>query len=74
MLGPLLFLLFLNDLPTVTESCEINMHTDNTEIVSASNPDCPEELENNHNSDLHKISEYFNNNRINLNVPKCGFM
>ncbi len=60
ILGPLLFLLILNDLPTVTESCETNMYADDTEIDSASKPDCPEELENNINSDLCKISEYFN--------------
>ncbi len=72
--GPLLFLLFLNDLPTVAESCETNMYADDTEIESASKPDCPEELENNVNSDLCKISEYFNINRFSLNVPKCEFI
>ncbi len=56
IVGPVLFLLFLNDIPTVTESCETNMYTDDTEIDSASKPDCPEELENNLNSDLYKIS------------------
>ncbi len=74
ILVPLLFLLFLNDLPTVTESCETNMYADDTEIDSASKPDCPEERENNINSNLCKISEYFNINRLSLNVPKCEFM
>ncbi len=41
---------------------------------SEPNPDRPEELENNLNSDLCKISEYFNINRLSLNVPKCEFM
>ncbi len=50
------------------------MYADDTEIDSASKPDCPEELENNLNSDLCKISEYFNINRLSLNVPKCEFM
>ncbi len=38
-------MLFLNDLPTVTESCETNMYADDTEIDSTSKPDCSEELE-----------------------------
>ncbi len=49
ILGTLVFLLFLNDLPTVIESCETNMSADDTEIDSPSKPDCPEELENNLN-------------------------
>ncbi len=73
-MGPLLFLLFLNDLPTVTESYETNMYADDIKIDSASKPDSPEELENRLNSDLCKISEYFNINRLSLNVPKCEFI
>ncbi len=45
------------------------MYVDDTVIDSASKPDCPEELENNLNSDLSKISVYFNINRISVNVP-----
>ncbi len=68
------FLLFHNDLPTVTEACETNMYAGDTEIDSASKSDCPEELENSLNSDLCKISEYSNINRLSLNVPKFEFM
>ncbi len=74
ILVPLLFVLFINDLPTVTDSCETNMYADDTEIYFASKRDCPEKFENNLNSDLCKISEYFNINRLSLNVPKCEFM
>ena len=38
ILGTLLFLLVLNDLPTVTESCDINMFADDTDIDSATKP------------------------------------
>ncbi len=50
------------------------MYASNTEINFASKPDCPEELENNLNRYLCKINEYFNINRLSLNVPKCEFM
>ncbi len=74
ILGPLLFVPYLNDLPTVTESCETNVYADDSEKYSASKLGCPEELDNNFNSNLSKISEYFNINRLSLNVPKCEFM
>ncbi len=69
ILDPLLFLLFLNDLPAVIESC-MQMILKKT----ASKPDCTQELENNLNSDLCKISEYFDINSLSLNVPKGEFM
>ncbi len=49
ILGPLLFLLFLHDLPSVAESCETNMFTDDTEIDTAEKPECHENLQNNLN-------------------------
>ncbi len=74
ILGPLLFLLFLNDLPSVDESCEMNMFGDDTEIDTAEKPECHEDLQNSLNADLHKIKDYLNYNRLSLNIPKCEFM
>ncbi len=50
------------------------MYAYDTEIDSASKPDCPEEPENNLRSHLCNISEYFNINNLSLDVPKCEFM
>ncbi len=58
----------------LSQSCETNMYAYDTEIDSASKPDCPEEPENNLHSHLCNISEYFNINNLSLDVPKCEFM
>ncbi len=73
-LGPLLLLLFLNDLPTVTESCATNMYADDTEIGSAAKPDFQKNVKTTSTMISAKIIEYFNINRLSLNVPKCEFM
>jgi len=41
VLGPVLFLLYINDLSTVTESCSINIFAADTEIDSAANHSVP---------------------------------
>ena len=35
ILGPLLFFIFMNDLPEVVEECTINLYADDTTIYSA---------------------------------------
>ncbi len=53
ILGPLLFLLFLNDLPTNPQPCETTMYADNTKCVSASKPEDYKELETTINNNLY---------------------
>ncbi len=74
ILGPLLFLLYLNDLPSVTQHCDVDMYADDTEIDTACKPINHVELETKINSDLHKLSDYFDENRLSINVPKCDYM
>ncbi len=70
ILGPLLFLLFLNDLPSVAESCGTNIFANDAEIDTAEKPECREDLQNNLNADLHKIKDYLIYNRLSLNISK----
>ncbi len=74
ILGPLLFLLFLNDLPTIPPSYETTLYADNTKCGSASKLEDYKELEITINNDLYSIKEYFDTNKLSLNVPKCEFM
>ena len=70
--GPLLFLLYMNDLPNINESCKINMYADDTAIHLASKS--PAQLESKINKDLGKVQKYFQQNKLSLNVNKCEFM
>jgi len=53
ILGPLLFSIFVNDLPAIVEHANVNMYADDTELYC-----CGEDLqrvENNLQSDLNRI-------------------
>ncbi len=74
ILGPLLFLLFLNDLPTIPQSYVTTMYADDTECESTSKSEDNKESETTINNDLYRIKEYFDTNKLSLNVPKCELM
>ncbi len=74
ILGPLLFLLYLNDLPSVTESCSASLFADDTEMDNAKNPEEFDELQKSINDDLSCLKTYFDDNRLRVNVDKCEFM
>jgi hypothetical protein len=71
-LGPLLFLLYINDLPNYVSNSTIYMFADDTLItISAKNIDeATEKL----NADLKKISDWMNYNKLVLNVEKTKYM
>ncbi len=74
ILGPLLFVLYVNDLPEALDNCESNMYADDTEIEHATKPCDSHILETALNDDMGKLKEYFIQNKLSLNVPKCTFM
>ena len=71
ILGPLLFLLFINDLPSAT-SFFIKLFADDT-FLCAQDSDLAS-LENNVNHELKKVYMWLASNKLTLNISKSKFM
>ena len=71
VLGPLLFLLFINDLPKATDFFTLLFADDTT--FQLSGPDIDFLFER-ANAELQKASVWFNSNKLTLNVKKTKFM
>ncbi len=56
---------------TIPQSCKTTMYPDSTKCESASNPEDYKELETTINNYLYRFKEYFDTNKLSLNVPKC---
>ena len=72
VLGPLLFLCFINDLPNASELLKLLLFADDTCALD-SDTDLPK-LINRVNTELQRISDWFITNRIAVNVSKCKFI
>jgi hypothetical protein len=73
ILGPLLFLLYINDLPKVTGSTvKLILYADDTSFIIA-NPS-PMVFVNNVNETLMAITNWFNNNQLLLNLDKTTYL
>ena len=71
ILGPLLFILYLNDLPNCLTNVQYRMYTDDTHLTFASNNVA--HLERDLNEDLTKVNEWLiaNNLTLNLSLNLC---
>ena len=72
VLGPLLFINFINDLPLCTRYCQNAVYADDTVLYYHSKD--PKDLETRLNYDLACVSEWFNANLLTVNISKCKFI
>ena len=67
-LGPLLFLIYINDLPLALDSSNVNMYADDTSIYYSSKS--ISSINNAVNNDLQPLKSWLEENKLSLNVAK----
>jgi len=72
ILGPLLFLLYINDISTVSKACLNIMFADDTNMFISGKD--TESLCNQLNADLTQVQEWLTCNKLSLNVKKTHYM
>ena len=71
-LGPLLFLIYINDLPCALQSTKVTMYADDTSISYSSKSIA--EINEAVNSDLKRLQLWLEGNKLSLNVAKTQSM
>ena len=72
ILGPLFFLLYINDLNNVSTVIELILFADDTNLFMSHKD--PVYLAASLNSELNKLSAWFKANKLSLNLKKTNFM
>lgn len=72
VLGPILFLLYVNDLPDYMRNYYLTMYADDTTVIV--NSDSVPELKILCNDMLRDLKTWFDNNLLHLNINKTGFI
>ena len=74
ILGPLLFIIYINSLPNVIDNCETFLYADDTAIIATGSSDA--EITDKLNNAMHSASTWLDNNKLSLNTgkTKCMFI
>ena len=72
ILGPLLFIIYINNLPTIVHHCEMTLFADDTAIYCFNTN--LHDLEKELNEDLLNVAKWLNDNKLTLNLDKTKSM
>ena len=72
ILGPLLFTMFINDLPRVTSKCKVVLYADDTALIYSHTQ--TRVVENVLNNELNHVTQWLNTNKLTLNTKKTKSM
>ena len=72
VLGPLLFLIYINDLPNISKILDFYLFADDTNIYFEA--ETPEKLESVLNKELKQLHTWLIVNRLSLNIEKTNFV
>ena len=74
ILGPLLFIIYINDLPSSTNFFKFLMYADDTTLYCCIDDILSENRESKINSELGKVTTWMLSNRLTLNIKKTKYM
>ena len=72
ILGPLMFILYINDLPKCVANVKVSMYADDTALYYSSKD--VNDIVNKINNDLENVDNWLAKNKLSLNVDKTHFM
>lgn len=72
VLGPLLYLLYINDLPEILTTAEMLMYADNTSLIIIG--DNISDIDEKMNTELAKLADWFAANKLAINPNKTRYM
>ena len=72
VLGPILFLIYINDLPLIFDNCKCHLYADDTTLYCCAHTKL--EAERLLQENIEKVSVWLKNNRLVVNVSKSNIM